>query len=677
LHYSYAWNRNIPGVTSNIFDITKFVQSVKWSSSTEPQYESIELVLKVKRNNMARLPLATGSWVVIYVKGQTGKEFCEAFGYVTHVGTQQSAHGESGTTVAGRITVSCVGWFDMQANAAIQAAWMFQETGNMSQVGHPGAGGLLTPRRWQKLLKDVFEAGFGSGSAVGQSLELFFPHVVKTLVPHTLAGNPTSPTWFGDAVPVVWDNEKAQIFCGPPRGLRAGLGDEGPSYPNIPQPDLPPKTVKEINAMIAEDNKTKIANNQKPEPLLKDGKRAPLPGSSRICPPVPGPTITAVQSAAGGGGGQAALTLLNGTFMGDPGIMEMFPSFEDLGSIPNMNGSAQHTGAYVPQTPANMEAGRVISKTLGRTPVLIYRIKPFSPEPLTNFVKDRLFGAKVRQLPGRLHQDLFETTTWSYGTTGRRPVGVNLKDIIEHNFSWDDSNVHTIFTCDPPMTSNNPMKYMSAAGLPIVPDADLLYYRGLREYAVNWPFLPDLETSGKTDLQDYASFAFTVAALAAQFYAPSRFFISGSFTSRLRLDIRHGEPVDVQMVEGMGFQDNMMTAYVTKVVHSFEVEEESGTGRGRTTVYYERGVVNELYRKAPLTKAESLNIDSKHGTSGFGRPASGGKQPLSVMRKASQVPSANVTIKTQVQLDEDAKIKAWNAIKKAGGGKFVGGVPDP
>lgn len=584
----------------HVSDITPFVQSLEWSSSINAPYETISLQLKVPKNALKAIPINSGAWVIIRVPSLVDPPLMprtEAFGYVTSISIDQSVDQVTGTINTSGIQVNCIGWFDLLNN--IQMA-----TGHF--LGSYDRGTLLNTRFYSYLLESAMESASFDGT-VGSALEIMWPALARVAMPMSLTGL-TKPILMGEIIPVVHDNITAEYNCGSPSGART------PRY--------------NIAAGV------------------------------RQADPIPGPTITALTSTLGGGGGQTVMSLIQGSFMGDPALMELFPSLEDFGAqpwnttytkgeppddlipkdengVPNFAASAF---AIMPKAklgvgvrgPGNLTNQGGINPTvvpsvakgmpsdplgvyLGRSPVLMYRMKPFRTEPLRGFATARMKSPHAALF---LLETMFNSPTWLPMTAHSIPT----TEITRFGLFQTDQNISTAFTCSPPLTSGNPLKYMSRAGLPVIPDFAKLYYRGFKEHEVSWPFLPDQEhienMAAAGNPNGYMGYAYTLAMQAAQFGAPEFQMFSGQVELSFRTDIRHGQMIKIGLEAGLGNPwvgltgEDWMYAYCEKVTHRVTVDPVTGTTTARTVVDFTRGLFTELLRNYPLTKPEAIMLDA-------------------------------------------------------------------
>lgn len=516
---------------------------------------------------MSKYPFVTGNWIVVRIGGYDRP--AETFGYIDSVSMNQSVNPGNGAVMTS-ISLNCIGWFDLFNNASIQV-------GKMNRLRD--TGGLFQIDEFNQWVERTLSMSF-INNQVGYPLLGVFKMLGKVRAPKTLTK--FRSMWLGDAIPVIFNDTTAKLHTGTPTGPR-----------------------KFINVAGAYDVR-------------------------RYADPVPGPTLTAIQSSVGGGGGQTIMSLLQGSFMGDPGLMEMFPSLEDYGDTGSTLRNESVDNSMIMPALDNLPSGglsnathekqiismnqrldgvasSVMGEALGRNPVLMYRMKPWRTEPLSHYVRTRLNRGQT--LSPRIHT-LFEDITWDIHNGPK----VELNDILDIDFSKNDTQVQTIFTADPPLTSDNPLRYASAAGLPLIPSMEMLHKRGLREYQVKWPFLPDMANDNLART-DFISYALTLAALAAQYFAPQHNFMRGTATTTMRLDVRHGQPVTFGMHPSLGFDMNRMSAYVTSVTHTANMSDV-GVGSYRTNIEFERGLSNEWLRTSPLTYPEKQTLKTLSSRTG-------------------------------------------------------------
>jgi hypothetical protein len=172
--------------------------------------------------------------------------------------------------------------------------------------------------------------------------------------------------------------------------------------------------------------------------------------------------------ALGGAQGVSCLDLIQGTFSADPNMVEMFPSLED---------SPRGDGGPPDKGPA---------KALGRTPCLIYRVRPWRGDHLVTYARKLGYGQAIDA--GLFDDDI----TWDLS----RAQVVPENDVFRIGRSVDINEYYNAFTVSLPMAPGSEIQYLLGAQLPVFRARNVALF-GARLYEVNWPFFGDLGTESK------------------------------------------------------------------------------------------------------------------------------------------------------------------------------------
>lgn len=321
--------------------------------------------------------------------------------------------------------------------------------------------------------------------------------------------------------------------------------------------------------------------------VVHNNTRAAKYTYARSVEAVPGNKINGFESTAGPMGSSVQATI-QGTFGGDPNLIELFPSLEP---------------AVGTQRIAKIPGGKNdVSKMIGALPVLIYRIRPWRAESLKKFAQRVLGGSVARNvLPD------FNSTTWE-GDDGEDRCPVVDRDAVRAvNVTYSSADDLNVVTADIP-SGDGTFAWIYDNGLPFTsprkfnpePNAfpvsdfykyDLLKAHGVHAYEPNYPFLPHFGDSTSSSLKKTLV---TICALGAQhMYYASRFG-SGTITCAYSPQVRHGQPVRVQLPLGNHAVEPRSTAspseavaYVESVAHQFSVSA-NGITTATTTIKVSR-----------------------------------------------------------------------------------------
>jgi hypothetical protein len=288
----------------------------------------------------------------------------------------------------------------------------------------------------------------------------------------------------------------------------------------------------------------------------------------------------------------------------------MFPSLEDPGAGASPPSSDKSTiNQQTDPSPANLVRGP--AQTLGRNPVLMYRMRPWRLQPLSSWIQQQSGfgnnrvneGLPVLGLGGLANVAIdaikeyptFSVVTWDLS----RAAKVNADDLISMSFSHEDSSLVTCVTSQlaGSLTAD---AFNGQIGLPIFQNLAAVY--GARLYTVAWPFLRGSNADGSefkvTSQQQVA----IMAAQAAQWLMAGERFASGTMTLRSRGDIRPGEPLMLQLPR----PESYFICYVERVTNSIDLTDS--TRHETTTVTFSRGLWDEALRSWPYLAPDAPNF---------------------------------------------------------------------
>jgi len=343
---------------------------------------------------------------------------------------------------------------------------------------------------------------------------------------------------------------------------------------------------------------------------------------TRIYDPVPGPTVSALNSL-GNPSGATVLGMLQGTFGADPGMIEFFPTLETGGNaVYSAAGTVRKSDAPVASAADEQAAlasggsgsltyrGRqpedtpVVKRhrngqqyiTTSRNPylggaemVLNYRMRPWRSIPLTEY-SSLIFGGRPREPVA----GLFDSITWDVASA--RTVAVD--HVTRMDWSFSDEHEVNATTASIAFDPDSPLRFFEKCGLPVYEDSessDLIREEGLRLYQPNWPFIPSFRSLPKEQRPSYIQYLYTIALQAFQFHGRSSRFFSGSADLHYNPDVRCGSVVRIG-VDGTMSAEGHAYVYADSVVHKVERLRDSKAISGRTVVNFSRGLFDENLR---------------------------------------------------------------------------------
>lgn len=326
----------------------------------------------------------------------------------------------------------------------------------------------------------------------------------------------------------------------------------------------------------------------------------------RVAEPVPGPSLTSMGSTANLLSGVTALSMIQSAFGADSGMVEMFPSVEPL-----LEGPPEKRAELRGQSSELSFLG----ESLNAMPVLIYRMRPWRETALVDYVSQIApeYSVYVRG-------DVFFTKTWNADKARKVP----RSEVISVDFAYDDQMGVNAATCAPPGMGDSLLRFFESAGLPVRAQGATLD-SGLRLYQVQWPFFPPIDAldvqggppadlapgfEGPPKLTEFTwlQYLATLSMQAYQWHLNGNRFARGTARMALNFDVRHGEPLRIEVPEGFGANipgavvseanpyPNQLVCYAERVTHSVEIGDGRQDVVARTRVQYARGLFNEALR---------------------------------------------------------------------------------
>lgn len=233
----------------------------------------------------------------------------------------------------------------------------------------------------------------------------------------------------------------------------------------------------------------------------------------------------------------SALTAL---FDADPSIIELYPSLE----------------------PQSVDGQ--ISKALGSTPVIMYRLKPFIFERLNNQEVDPE-APQVQE-----HARNVETV-------------ISAHDIVKVGYSVRSQDRINGAYVDTPLNASRGVDPFGILGRPTL-DLEDIERAGLRLYRGQWPFLPTGRGTKATSLNRELQY---IISLVDSITRDQHRYVTGTATIKQRLDIRAGQWVKLQ-IRGPQQTSEILVCYVETAAHHTRAHPDSVIER-RSTLSFTRG----------------------------------------------------------------------------------------
>ena len=192
-----------------------------------------------------------------------------------------------------------------------------------------------------------------------------------------------------------------------------------------------------------------------------------------------------------------------------------------------------------------------LGNNLRANPVLIYRMAPLRSLGINDITKDAGVTFNT-DLFGHDHITWFSDETKNQMTSDLKYKGkfrdphyfISADEVISISAVRDDSHRYNAFTIDPAYGSGSALRFWSSAGLPFF-DFDSIQKHGSKIYTVEWPFLPRKESEEHEGaILDYMR---TITAHAFHCLVRRRDQMSGTLNIAYRPDIKHGEPISVEL----------------------------------------------------------------------------------------------------------------------------------
>lgn len=291
--------------------------------------------------------------------------------------------------------------------------------------------------------------------------------------------------------------------------------------------------------------------------LLADQDTSDLVGAGVTVDPVLGFNLAAIRSSQKTQ--SKVLEFLRSTFVPSPMLVEMFPTFVRAGR------ERASEGAPI----------------LGLYPALVYRVRPWRPEPLADSIArgreglERAQGQSFASSP--IDVSAFSRVTWD------ERKARTIKDVKSVTFGQNDSQrVNATSAWLSSLPRGDELRVMEGLGLPFLGEG--IGEHGLRASWLNWPlFAPVDQSGGPNAIGNVIEHVRALAAQVFQFYANAHEFESGIVTAGFDPFARVGEVIRIP------FNETSIIAYSDSVEHSYEFEGDAlGT---RTTIHYSRGLI--------------------------------------------------------------------------------------
>lgn len=235
----------------------------------------------------------------------------------------------------------------------------------------------------------------------------------------------------------------------------------------------------------------------------------------------------------------APWSVITALFDADPSIIELYPSLE-------------------PQSTEGQ-----ISSALGSTPVIMYRIKPFIFERITNQEVD----PDAPQVQEHARNVSIMIPAYEIITVG---YSVRSQDRVNGAY------------VDTPLNASRGVDPFGILGRPTL-DSEDIERAGLRLYRGQWPFLPVGRATKASSLNQELQY---IISLVDGITRDNHRYITGTATIKQRLDIRAGQWVKLE-IKGPQTSE-LLVCYVETVTHRTSAYSNSIIER-RSTLSFTRG----------------------------------------------------------------------------------------
>jgi len=232
----------------------------------------------------------------------------------------------------------------------------------------------------------------------------------------------------------------------------------------------------------------------------------------------------------------SALTAL---FDADPSIIEMFPSLEPSSSKGD------------------------ISKALGSTPVIMYRLKPF--------IFNRPRGQDVDPDSSQVQEHARNVKTL-----------ISSSEIIRVGYSVKSADRINGVYVDTPLNASRGVDPFGILGRPTI-DREDVSKSGLRLYRGQWPFFPVGRNTKPQSLTNELQY---IIGLIDQIARDQHRYVNGTATTRQRLDINAGQWIKLEITGPRTHE--YLICYVETITHSTFMNPNSITEK-RSSISFTRG----------------------------------------------------------------------------------------
>jgi len=457
----------------------------------------------------------------------------DAAGYATSLGrvltrSSRLTRGDGGTLSGAVVDITTAGWWEY-----LQRTHIYMLMGDLSGRFSTNIGTLFSTIEWQSIIAAL---GASYGQMAGQQLQFLFSKVAKVRFPETLGGQ-----WFGDAVPIVHDEDTALRFA--------------PQFKDIEPVDIGALTPDRLVSAL--DAKTMDVGS-----------------------------------------------LLTSTFVPDKGLIELFPALVDGGTEPyNPLATALGRRPVLVYRIKPWRTDPLWRTAIPKSQYTERDVERFvsaatDPERRAEFEREVRSRRELVERTSSLlvDQKIFNKITLNTGSTDV-VVPIPDKYITAIDMQADDARRVNASSVNVTPMGPDDIETFAGSDLPIVVD-DQVERHGLRLYRTQWPFIgPD----GQVDLAYYR----TAAAQAMQFNMYNHLLETGTmnlhYTNALTVTETNGQtqfaPV-LRLMHGQWFRTRIgdmdeYLGYVEAIQHT--VARQSDGRRGaRTVVRFSRGHTVEL-----------------------------------------------------------------------------------
>jgi len=341
--------------------------------------------------------------------------------------------------------------------------------------------------------------------------------------------------------------------------------------------------------------------------------------------PPPGVSVQGLTSAGAFGG--MIGDLINGTFVPDLNMVELFPTLAEYGIHPRAD---PYTAALDARSQTDLEAQAMFKsrkvgeelitvnpitgepdyridaevqnigslgtfepasntgKILGRNPVLVYRMCPWRDEAISVML-EQSGPQSLSQIEALIDTSLFDDPTW-----GNPDHVFPEHHVYSLHWAMNDAEHVNCVTVGLPTQPDHPIAFWQRLGLPIKMKLDIEDH-GLRVFRPNWPFFPPIAEDPAQQVE-FIRHLRAVAHQALQFKGGAHRFMSGTLHTKYAPTVRAGTVVAAELPPSVAADESeRFTGYAERVTHTIQASDDRV--HAETTIDYQRGLTRELTRR--------------------------------------------------------------------------------